>query len=109
MSTLEIKLSGLGDLTEAGILLQLKSRQWAFLKRSGLGEWLFKTLGFFYFSTMEVNSALKCQLKWSHFVSLGLSLHFRNVACTVVKEKTSMKKKSDSFSARSWVTQERKK
>lgn len=37
---------------------------------------------------MEVNSTLKCQLKWSHFVSLGLSLHFRNVACTVVTEKT---------------------
>lgn len=50
------------------------SRQCAFLKtlrRAGLGEWLFKTLGSFYFTTMEVNSALKCQSKWSHLVSAG--------------------------------------
>lgn len=50
------------------------SRQCAFLKtlrRAGLGEWLFKTLGSFYFTTMEVNSALKCQSKWSHLVSVG--------------------------------------
>lgn len=42
------------------------SRQCAFLqtlRRAGLGEWLFKTLGSFYFTTMEVNSALKCQSK----------------------------------------------
>jgi hypothetical protein len=42
------------------------SRQCAFLKtlgRAGLGEWLFKTLGSFYFTTMEVNSVLKCQSK----------------------------------------------
>lgn len=37
--------------------------------RAGLGEWLFKTLGSFYFTTMEVNSVLKCQSKWSHLVS----------------------------------------
>lgn len=44
---------------------------------------------------MEVNSALKCQLKWSHFVSLGLSLHFGNVACTVVREKDKYEKKKN--------------
>lgn len=50
------------------------SRQCAFLKtlrRAGLGEWLFKTLGSFYFTTMEVNSVLKCQSKWSHLASPG--------------------------------------
>lgn len=50
------------------------SRQCSFLKtlgRAGLGEWLFKTLGSFYFTTMEANSALKCQSKWSHLVSAG--------------------------------------
>lgn len=49
-----------------GSQLELQSRQCAFLKtlgRAGLGEWLFKTLGSFYFTTMEVNSALKCQSK----------------------------------------------
>lgn len=54
------------------------SRQCAFLKtlgRAGLGEWLFKTLGSFYFTTMEVNSVLKCQSKWSHLASAG-SLRF---------------------------------
>lgn len=31
--------------------------------RAGLGEWLFKTLGSFYFTIREVNSVLKCQSK----------------------------------------------
>lgn len=61
---------GVGD---AGRLpARAGSRQCAFLKtlrRAGLGEWLFKTLGSFYFTTMEVNSVLKCQSKWSHLAS----------------------------------------
>lgn len=65
MSAPEIELPGGGGRgrqapSESG------SRQCAFLQtlgRAGLGEWLFKTLGSFYFTTVEVNSALKYQSK----------------------------------------------
>lgn len=72
MSTPELELLGGGG--QARLPARAASRQCAFLKtlrRAGLGEWLFKTLGSFYFTTMEVNSALKCQSKWSHLVSAG--------------------------------------
>ena len=79
MSTSETELSGGGEGEPGQLPARAASRQCAFLKtlgQAGLGEWLFKTLGSFYFTTREVNSTLKCQSKWSHLVSAGRSLHF---------------------------------
>lgn len=64
----------MGEGEPGSLPARAASRQCAFLKtlrRAGLGEWLFKTLGSFYFTTMEVNSVLKCQSKWSHLASAG--------------------------------------
>lgn len=64
----------MGEGEPGQLLARAASRQCAFLqtlRRAGLREWLFKTLGSFYFTTREVNPALKCQSKWSHLVSVG--------------------------------------
>lgn len=64
----------MGEGEPGQLLARAASRQCAFLQtlgRAGLREWLFKTLGSFYFTTREVNPALKCQSKWSHLVSVG--------------------------------------
>lgn len=59
MSTSETELSGWGEGEPGQLPARAASRQCSFLKtlgQAGLGEWLFKTLGSFYFTTREVNS-----------------------------------------------------
>ena len=56
----------MGEGEPGQLLARAASRQCAFLqtlRRAGLREWLFKTLGSFYFTTRDVNPALKCQSK----------------------------------------------